>query len=239
MPLQVKDTTGRFGTRPHFEPEELDSECETIIRSFLLEYKKSIQYPINTDDLTKLIEKDASDLDLYADLSGLGTDVEGVTEFNPGGKPTVRISHLLSDDTRRENRFRTTLTHEYGHVRFHTYLWDLKVNQQGLFDGPSQKSGPMACKRENILQARQSDWMEWQAGYICGALLMPKTPLKQFVDEFYTEHKIFSPIQKDSPYALSLIDAVSIKFQVSNEAAQVRLSKLNFLKSGSNRSLWG
>jgi hypothetical protein len=29
------------------------------------------------------------------------------------------------------------------------------------------------CKRDGIINARQSDWTEWQAGYACGALLMP------------------------------------------------------------------
>ncbi len=214
-------------------------ECEDIIRNFLKEYCGEVHYPITTDNLTKLIERDTANLDLYADLSNLGTDVEGVTEFSPGRKPSVRISRLLTADDCRENRLRTTLTHEYGHVRFHAYLWELKVMQTGLFDEHSKKLDPMACKRANILYAKQSDWMEWQAGYICGSLLMPETPLKKLVAEFYTLNNIASPIQPATVHANNLIHAVSKQFLVSNEAAQVRLAQLNFLKSGSYQSFLG
>ncbi len=56
--------------------------------------------------------------------------MEGVTDFCPGEKPTVRIAHQLSEEPRRENRLRTTLTHEYGHVKFHAFLW--AVQQPGV-----------------------------------------------------------------------------------------------------------
>jgi len=66
-----------------------------------------------------MIEQNGADLDPYADLSVHGADVEGMTEFFPNRGPKVSISEKLSNDGRRENRFRTTLTHEFGHVKFH------------------------------------------------------------------------------------------------------------------------
>ena len=119
----VRDTTGRFDQRPHYEMSELDEECEYIITSFMQELHGRLILPISTDDLTKLIERDAADLDLYADLSDEGPDVEGTTYFQPGQKPTVRIASELSESSRSEHRLRTTLTHEYGHVKFHAPLW--------------------------------------------------------------------------------------------------------------------
>jgi hypothetical protein len=110
--------TNAFGRRPHYKPEELDRECEAIINGFLKGLYGEARYPVKTDDLTKLIERDAETLDLYADLSGYGMDVEAVTEFNPGRKPRVFIAAALSEPS-KENRLRTTLTHEYGHVHFH------------------------------------------------------------------------------------------------------------------------
>ena len=84
----------------------------------------------------------------------------------------MRISACLAGDENRQNRLRTTLAHEYGHVRFHAYLWDLEPPGPDLL-----KSNPNAsmqiCYRDNILDAAQTDWMEWQAGYVCGALLCP------------------------------------------------------------------
>ena len=59
MPTYVRDATGRFQQRPHYRPEELDRECETIITAFLREIHGEVQYPVATDDLTKLIERDA------------------------------------------------------------------------------------------------------------------------------------------------------------------------------------
>ena len=31
----VKDKTGRFPQRPHYLPEEIDDECERVVRDFL------------------------------------------------------------------------------------------------------------------------------------------------------------------------------------------------------------
>jgi len=120
----VRDTTGRFLERPHYEPKELDQECESLICGFLKGKYGSAIFPVSTDDLATLIEQEAEDLDLYADLSMYGENVEGVTIFIPGGKPEVKIAKELSEDSRRENRLRTTLTHEFGHVHFHSYLFE-------------------------------------------------------------------------------------------------------------------
>ena len=239
MVLHVKDTTGRFGTRPHFSPEELDAECEQIISDFLRELYGSVKYPVMTDDLTKLIEAHAADLDLYADLSSLGEDVEGLTEFVPGAKPRVRISRLLSDNARRENRFRTTMTHELGHVHFHNYLWDSASQQSNLFTPGQHSRQPMTCKKQTIIGANKTDWMEWQAGYACGAILMPGTAVKRLVGEFFNAHGIFGSVTPDSLHGQNLIQSTMAAFQASAEAATIRLSQLNFLSdSASSQALW-
>jgi len=120
----VKDRTSRFSLRPHYLPAELDSECEKLITDFLHERHGKIEYPVSTDDMTVLIETLTSDLDLYADLSNEEGEVEGVTDFFPGRRPKVRISKQLTLDPGMSNRFRTTLTHELGHVKFHTFMFD-------------------------------------------------------------------------------------------------------------------
>ena len=80
----VRDTTGRFSQRPHYEPAELDKECERVLTAF---FGGHIPLPIATEDLARLIERDTSDFDPGSDLSRYGSDVEGVTEFRPGRKP--------------------------------------------------------------------------------------------------------------------------------------------------------
>jgi hypothetical protein len=227
---EVRDTTGRFALRPHYQPAELDRECEAMLTQFFMPTHGEIPTPILTDDLTRLIERDVWDFDPGADLSEYGADVEGVTEFRPGSKPRVRIAGELAYDERRENRYRTTLTHEYGHVHFHGYLFALEP-RSGDFFQLKGRNALQICKRETIIDARSTDWMEWQAGYVCGALLMPLSLLQRAVGAFQQQHEIFGPVAVGSPQAVALVELVRKTFRVSAEAARVRLLKLECLAS--------
>jgi hypothetical protein len=224
----IRDTTGRFSQRPHYEPQELDRECEAIITKFLKDKYAKVEFPISTDDLTVLIERNTSDFDPYADLSAYGSEVEGVTEFQPSGKPAVKIAAALANDSRRENRLRTTLTHEYGHVHFHTYLWQVEAPTADLLQ-QRPNANKQICKRDGILNAAQGDWMEWQAGYASGALLMPASYLRNIVGAYLDAHGLFGTVSADSMHGQALIERVQREFQVSAEAALVRLLKLNIL----------
>lgn len=223
----VRDRTGRFQQRPHYDPEELDHECEAIITGFLRGLHGKARYPVETEDLKTLIERDASDLDVFADLSVYGADVEGVTEFRPGHKPAVRIASQLTEASHRENRLRTTLAHEYGHVRFHSYLFDMEQPQDLLRRQPN--SHKIICKRDGIIDAAQVDWMEWQAGYVCGALLMPKSALRAVCREFSEQHDLFGEVSLQSAHGAELLVRVASGFRVSEDAARVRLTKLRLV----------
>lgn len=222
----VRDTTGRFGQRPHYEMSELDEACEYIITSFMQEQHGRLILPIPTDDLTKLIERDADDLDLYADLSDEGPDVEGITYFRPGQKPTVSIASGLSEHSRSENRLRTTLSHEYSHIKFHDPLWQrVKIPTLDLFAEKNSIS-VQKCQRAKIVHAAASDWMEWQAGYICGAILMPVGPLRRLIQMYFERSNLYAPLSMSTPAAHELITQVTSQFAVSQDAARVRLTKL-------------
>jgi hypothetical protein len=236
MVLYVKDKTGRFAERPHYKQEELDQECEKIIRTYLQEKHSEVRFPVDTEDLKSLIERDTHELDCYADLSEHGADVEGVTEFFMGKKPIVRISSRLTEDVRLENRLRTTLTHEYGHVNFHAYLFRLNQTQGQLFQ--AQAPQRLISKRENIIDAPQSDWMEWQAGYVCGAILMPVTFIRKLATDFVTSRNHFGPISPQSEKGREIIDLVVREFRVSQDAARVRLLKLGILGHEQGPSLF-
>ncbi len=234
----VKDKTGRFVQRPHYLPEELDIECETMVSTFLLERHGRVHYPVCTDDLTVLIETQISDLDLYSDLSSEEGEVEGVTDFFPGKRPKVRISKHLSENERMANRFRTTLTHELGHVRFHAFMFD--APRSGLLFEPASLGVTNKCKRDNMLEARQADWMEWQAGFACGAFLMPSTVLTQTVREFCGRlGSSTMTMQLSSAKGQSLIGAITERFGVSRDAARVRLLQKRILaESASSPALF-
>jgi IrrE N-terminal-like domain len=207
----LPDPKQRFEKRPHYEPWELDAECEGIVEEFLRSLYGEVQFPILTDDLTRLIERYTDDFDSSADLSHLGENVEGVTDFYFNAKPRVRIAgHLWN----RENRLRTTLAHEFGHVKFHNYLYQVEPSLE-LFE--SAIGGvPLRCKREDI-HGHQVDWMEWQAGYVSGAILMPESAVRATAKEV------------KSGDIGALLGAVIGRFQVSEDAARVRVSKLGLL----------
>ncbi len=222
----ISDPTGRFSQRPYYTLDELDSECEATISRFLVGKYGHTTFPIRTDDLTILIEQEVSDLDQFADLSVEGAGVEGATDFIAGRRPRVRIARLLQSPG-QENRLRTTLTHELGHVRLHADLWN---NLQPRLI-PDVKSKPPRCNRDTILTARKTDWLEWQAGYASGAYLMPRTHVRQTIRDLTGE----SPRAIPFPYPCTaqsgrlLIDTVVARFAVSKEAARVRLLQLNYL----------
>jgi hypothetical protein len=189
--------------------------------------------PIPTDAITKLIERDASDLDLYADLLDEGWEIQGITDFYPSDKPRVRIAKELSEQEWRAHRLRTTLSHEYGHVKLHAPLCDPQFTgttvQQSMFVELPVSAPPARCNREVILHASKADWMEWQAGYVCGALLMPLILVRRVVSDFLERYRLYGAICVGSPQAAELQSVHSEMFDFSEDAARVRLLKLGCL----------
>lgn len=224
----VKDRSGRFPERPHYEPEELDETCDEIISDFLRRHHGRVHFPVATDDLTRLLEELTEDLDSYADLTEEGADVEGVTEFLPGRRPRVRISKEISGRPEFENRFRTTLSHEFGHVRFHDFMFQMHAGDSLL--STTAISVSAKCNRTSMIGASLQDWMEWQAGYVCGAILMPRHRLQEAVRGYRTVGGFGSAgLGAGSPEGEALIREIAERFAVSREAAKVRLLKLNLL----------
>jgi hypothetical protein len=224
----VTDRTGRFAKRPHYLPDELDFECERVILAFLNKRYGKAEFPIKTDDLTVFIEEHA-DLDSYADLSGEGEGVEGVTEFVHGKRPVVKIADTLNVSY-LENRLRTTLTHEYGHVHFHRFMFEDGQGATGSLFAQAHAAQGNRCHRDAIIGAPERDWMEWQAGYACGAILMPVTALFDAVQQFRTENNLlYSNLSLQSESGQNLITAVAAGFETSRDAARVRLLKKGIL----------
>lgn len=227
--IWVEDKTGRFAQRPHYTEQELDIECDKIVSAFLRKRHGDVSFPISTDDLTCLIEEKA-DFDSYADLTAEGDDVEGVTEFRSGRRPIVRISSVLAEAVKRENRLRTTLTHEYAHVHFHRFLFEELSRQSQLFASPAP--APInSCHRHTIEYASKTDWLEWQAGHCCGALLMPLTALHEEVRLFSSSRGCTCrELAAHSRDGILLVEHVSKAFRVSEQAARVRLLKRGILQ---------
>ena len=215
----IPDGTGRFPEHPHYEIDELEEECEQLITSFLERRYGQIVIPVPTDALRVLIEGEAAKL-LYADLSHEGEEVHGITEFFPGRRPLVTIARELSVQPWRVHRERTTLTHEFGHVHWHAPLYD-------RYCRPHERH---KCARGQLLPRRgQRDWMEWQAGYVSGALLMPRSRARLLAEAFRREHAMELPLPVGASDGQILVGRVSELFDVSREAAEIRLQQLGHL----------
>jgi Zn-dependent peptidase ImmA (M78 family) len=217
----LRDPLGRPIKRLYFKTGELDERCERIIRDFMDRRSGGFRLPIPTDEIVRMIEAEADDLDMYANLPE-GQD--GFTEFFVDRKPRVQISRRLSDP-RYENRLRTTLGHEYGHVWFHAPLW----RESGRESDRRPAARSWRCERDTIVTASEKDWMEWQAAYISGALLMPRTNLIVLTNQVAESYGGAAPVVLDAPAGRDLIQQVRKRFQVSEQAAQVRLSRLGLV----------
>jgi len=216
----IPDRTGRFPERPHWEIRELEQMCEETITAFLRQRFGFGRIPVPTEAVTMLIERDTADLDLATDLSNDIHELFGFTQFERGRKPQVTIARELWEQRHRNNRLRTTLTHEYGHVMLHTWLYD----KYGAARSPHR------CYWQSLLPTeRVVDWFEWQAGYASGALLMPESFARRTVQAYFQNRPERPPVARGSPEASTLCQRVSLAFDVSVEAATVRLKQLGYL----------
>jgi len=222
----IPDATRRFARRPHYEPFELDMACDDLVFAFLRDRHGAVDVPIATDDLTLLIERETDDLNQIADLAALGDDVEGVTDFFRGKRPRVRIAAHLWEDPSRENRLRTTLAHER-HVYSHDYLYQVDASPE-LSNGATLGS-PLRCERQVVHGVTNRDWMEWQAAYVSGALLMPVSFVRRIGASHLKERRLLAPVAVAGTEGSELIARIGSAFQVSHDPARVRLSQLGYL----------
>jgi Zn-dependent peptidase ImmA (M78 family) len=234
----ARDASGRFLRRPYYSTQEMETRCESLIVEHLTRRHGSAQFPVSTDDLTVLVETLVDDLDVFADLSREGQDVEGVTDFFPEQRPRIRIERSLSTDPRMFNRLRTTLTHELGHVVFHKIMFE-GPRTASLFENSPAPELSQACKRDKILDAPRTDWMEWQAGFACGAFLMPQGPLSVAIRRIAEERRLPSgKFSRTSEHGIALIAEIATCFAVSKEAARVRLEQRDVVVCGQTGALF-
>jgi len=104
------------------------------------------------------------------------------------------------------------------------------LSSKDLFSKPDD--GRVVCKRDNIINARQVDWLEWQAGYASGAILMPKSAILKVVEGYRRSRGVVGTITPQQEAGADLISLVQTRFEVSADAARVRLTKLNVLVTG-------
>jgi len=229
VPSWFVDKSGRFPQRLFLRPEEIDRDCERIVQRLLQERHGRIDLPISTEDLVVLVEEHCESIDHYADVSGEGSDVEGMTCFAPDARPTIHISHILSNAPRRENRLRTTLAHEFGHAFYHRAVFDQVFQAPPNMFERTRAEPRTVCKRANMTETAEFDWLEWQAGYVSGAVLMPATQIRRFAVDLLRDAGVHGTAVIGTHIADAVEQEAMAQFQVSREAARVRMRKLGLL----------
>lgn len=220
-----KDDTGRFDKRPHFELGYLDELCERTLLDYLTSTLESIAWPVSTETIIKLVERDTEELDLFTSMEEFGLDdgVDGFTDYSGSSKPLVYINKRLYNKPYLENRLRTTLAHEYGHVLLHGPLFR-DDSPCKLLKSPDEWTRPVP--RTLSQRAKSKDWMEWQANYAMGALLMPKAAVEELVTWYARKYGFSAPFGERTGHAMQLAEATSKHFLVSVEAASIRLKQM-------------
>ena len=179
--------------------------------------------------------------DQYASLPA---EVLGQTDFRVGAPPLVMVNAdltgaALDDDDSPlglKGRWRATVAHEACHVIFHRCLFNLSPEQKSLFgeDGDSREPAKrlQRCLKRDVVYGRTgSDWREVQANMGMAALLMPR-PLFMAVCQKLLLRLGKDRVFTDTPEAGVIASEIATAFQVSRQAATIRLKTLGVLAAG-------
>jgi hypothetical protein len=223
-----------------FEDGEIDALFEAELRRASL-------FPVNATsavDIERFIERHLqAGLDQHAELPD---DVLGLTEFVTGKQPRIAINKNLTRLALDEDmsppgtlgRWRATLAHEAAHVILHRSLFDFEANNLALFaeaaTAPASKL--QRCLKREVTFRPTSDWREVQANQGMAALLMPRS---LFAAAARTEIEKVSPGAGTVPAGRedAIAAALAATFEVSKQAARIRLTTLHFVASTGQMSM--
>ena len=149
---------------------------------------------------------------------------------------TVIIDNTLLEES-REHRYRFTMGHEGpGHAFLHQEYFTKDPNQLKLL--PSSSVAQIPCRAITFESQKGSpnnrwtdrEWMEWQANAMASAFLMPETMVRKAAGELQQEMGTHFCKQHKSTFAYAAAERVSRVFNVSYQAASIRLKNLGIIE---------
>lgn len=179
-------------------------------------------------------------VDQHAELQ---PSVLGKTEFERGKPPRISMNKDLTEEATEEEhspawmlgRWRATWAHEGSHVILHRCLYEIDPMQGDLFsfeEGTEEHAQqlPRCLKRDVSFTHTGGDWREVQANMGMAALLMPR-PLYAAICKREQERAGIRArkIEKGSVEANRLAARLATLFQVSQQAATIRLETVGVL----------
>ena len=217
-----------------YDPEEIEGIVEDELRRAKL--LPTVSNPVA--DLGTFVEGYLKcPLDQYRPLP---IEVLGMTEFERGGRPKISINRDLTGSALDDGdapqgligRWRATLAHEACHVLLHRILFEFDDNQGELFPRNSVPSGQMlrCLKRDVGHGLRAADWREVQANQGMAALLMPRRVFNRLARAELNDLGLTSSeLYKQNSSAMELARRLSKRFDVSAQAALIRLDTSGYL----------
>ena len=155
--------------------------------------------------------------------------------WNDIDKNTILLDKTLgAEPIASLSKPRFTLMHECAHQLLHQgyYKRLATTGKEGAVAYSVQKDqAPIKEEKKAKAAWSDQDWMEWQANYLAGALLMPKHRIEKALKEYY----ILDAYQKrvhyreSEPEAFnSLVHDVARLFRASPLSAEIRLDHIGF-----------
>lgn len=229
--------------RDHRTGEErlwfVEDEIETIVEAELAKADLLPALDAPVVNVERFLE---SHMDVQFDpYATLPAEVLGQTDFRVGDRPLVMINADLTgaalDDEGSplglRGRWRATAAHEACHVILHRCLFNLNASQGSLFDTAEELGNQAArlqrCLKRDVNYSRlASDWREVQANQGMAALLMPRPVFAAACRAEFVRLGV-ERIDQRTALADKLTSRLAELFQVSRQAAAIRLGTLNLL----------
>lgn len=214
-----------------FCPEALKEPQEIDIDSFVMNYlklKQDFQYLSHCGVyLGMIVFNDTNKVIVY-------NQNQNRAEYIAAKEGTVIIDNTLLEED-QEHRYRFTMGHEGGHWIFHRDVLQHNLNQMSLF--APQTKPIIKCRAANIegkvkpvSEWTDDDRMEWQSNYMSSALMMPKSMILAMYNDSELRRNIEEKTDSNDFFSQEFfIDAVSRVFNVSIQAAEIRLKNLGII----------
>ena len=225
IPLLSKQNLETYGERilRDFSPPVLLTPQPTNLDSLITEYMGfNFEYQYLSNNRVYLgitVFDDTNTLPVY-------NPALNQAEFISVKRNTILIEGTLAENPAYEHRERFTEGHEASHGLLHPEYYRRKaeyagfcVNTGDTFSKPSFPDLSGVDINGKCLQGEA--WLEWQANYLASVLLMPKTSVRKLKNLVEPRGSRF--------WHLELIQTMVEVFNVSNEAARVRLHSLGLL----------
>ncbi|WP_405744492.1 ImmA/IrrE family metallo-endopeptidase [Anaerovibrio slackiae] len=221
-----ENLTGDFCPEVLTEPQEVDIDAFAEIYMGL---NQDIQYLSHNGVYLGMMV--FNDTDMLPVFDPVAHEARYISE----SAGTVVIEKSLLDDDSQLHRYRFTMAHEAaGHAVLHKAYHSRQhnPNQVNLFNDSTPW---VQCRKDMAIAPSRStrsdtDWMEWQANTLGSIVLMPRKSVKLLMTDYENKLNDMQGLRRSFIIG-DMIDQVSSVFNVSRQAALIRLKKLGYLES--------